>query len=281
MPDKEPFFSILVPTWNNLAYLQCCIRSIRQNSVFPHEIIVHVNEGTDRTPEFLQAEQVRFTHTPENAGVCRALNMAYTQATSDLVLFLNDDMYVCPGWDVALMEEVRKMPDHYWYLSATMIEHTVTGNNCVIAPLDFGKNITEFREKDLLDNYMKPAFSDWNGATWPPSLVHRELWDAIGGYSEEFSPGMYSDPDFSMKLWRQGVRIFKGVAASRVYHFQAKSTGRVVRNDGRRQFARKWGLMASYFRRHWLKIGTPYRGSLPEPVKGLKYLVSRWRSKLM
>ena len=37
-----------------------------------------------------------------------------------------------------------------------------------------------------------------------------ELWDLVGGLSTEYSPGMYSDPDFSKKIYEAGVRIFKG-----------------------------------------------------------------------
>ena len=31
----------------------------------------------------------------------------------------------------------------------------------------------------------------------------------VGGFSEEFSPGLGSDPDFNMKLWNKGVRLLK------------------------------------------------------------------------
>jgi hypothetical protein len=69
---------------------------------------------------------------------------------------------------------------------------------------------------------------------------------------------MYSDPDFSMKLWRFGIRIFKGVSASRVYHFQSKSTGKVKKNDGNKTFLIKWGVSAKVFYRDYLNMGKPY-----------------------
>ena len=37
----------------------------------------------------------------------------------------------------------------------------------------------------------------------------REMWYQIGGFSEEFNPGFGSDPDLNMKMWKNGVRIFK------------------------------------------------------------------------
>ena len=109
------------------------------------------------------------------------------------------------------------------------------------------------------------SFEDWSGASWPPSLVHRDLWEKVNGYSEEFSPGFYSDPDFSMKLWNIGVRVFKGVAASRVYHFQSKSLARIVKNDGRKQFYEKWGITASFFDKYFIKKGQKFQSKLESP----------------
>jgi hypothetical protein len=36
---KEPLFSILIPSWNNLAFLKLCVASIRKNSTYAHEIL--------------------------------------------------------------------------------------------------------------------------------------------------------------------------------------------------------------------------------------------------
>ena len=43
-------FSIIIPTLNNLDYLKLCIKSLKKNSSFNHEIIVHVNVGEDLGP---------------------------------------------------------------------------------------------------------------------------------------------------------------------------------------------------------------------------------------
>lgn len=107
--------------------------------------------------------------------------------------------------------------------------------------------------------------SNWSGANWPPNIVPRSLWEEVGGYSEEFSPGIASDPDFSRKVWEAGVRHFQGVSAARVYHFQSRSTGKVVRNNGRQQFLEKWGITLSTFTRCYLRLGKPWKGPLKTP----------------
>lgn len=256
--------SILIPSWNNLPFLKLCIESLQQHSATRHQIIVHVNEGRDGTLDWImQQPDIEFTHTAENAGICYAMNMARTKVTTDYIVYFNDDMYACPGWDVEMMKEVIAVGHNNFFISSTAIEPKAS-SNCVIEK-DFGDSIQTFREAELLHNFNSLAKDDWQGATWPPNIVHRDTWDLVGGYSVEFSPGMYSDPDFSMKLWLAGVRLFKGTGKSRVYHFGSKSTGRIVKNKGYYTFVSKWGITSSTLTKHYLRRGEPFDGPLTEP----------------
>jgi glycosyltransferase involved in cell wall biosynthesis len=259
-------FSIIIPSWNNLDYLRLCVESIEKNSSYQHQIIVHVNDGSDGTLQWVKSKGLAHTHSTENIGICIAVNQATLLATNDLIVYMNDDMYVCPKWDQFLAEEINQLGTDCFMLSSTLIEPVQTRNNCVIVR-DFGTSVDTFKETELLNEYELLEKKDWNGSTWPPTLVTKKYWLIAGGYSIEFSPGMSSDDDFSMKMWQAGCRIFKGVAKSRVYHFQTKSTTRVKRNDGRKQFLFKWGINQSTFRKYYVKRGSPYQGELTEPDK--------------
>ena len=257
--------SIVVPSWNNLPYLRLCVESIRRHSVHAHQVIVHVNDGSDGTLAWVREQGLAHTHSPGNVGICLAVNEAAMQARHDLVVYMNDDMVCLPGWDAALLARAAAMPTDLYMLSGTMVEPRDTGNPCVVVGA-FGDSADNFREADLLAAVPGLKRADWCGATWPPTLVTRRWWFTLGGYSTELSPGMSSDNDFSMKLWHAGCRHFVGVGDSLVYHFQQKSTGKVVKNDGRRQFLDKWGLTQSTFDRHYLRRGQPLpAGPLPEP----------------
>ncbi len=258
--SEKPLFSILIPTWNNLPYLKLCIESIRKNSTYNHQILLFVNDGSDGTTEWVKSTGIQHIHSPENAGICWALNSLRPLVETDYILYMNDDMYVCPEWDRVLWEEIERLPDNKFFLSSTLIQPRPFFCKSVIAPADFGQSIETFREDDLLANYRSLPHADWLGATWPPNVVHKDIWDLVGGYSIEFSPGMYSDPDFSAKLWMAGVRLFKGLSDSRVYHFESVSTGRVKKNNGSRQFLAKWGITSASFMRHVLKRGERFDG---------------------
>jgi glycosyltransferase involved in cell wall biosynthesis len=258
-------FSIIIPSWNNLVYLKFCIASIRKNSHFEHQIIVHVNEGADGTCNWLSSEHIDFTYSSQNVGVCYAVNAMRTLVSTDYIVYLNDDMYVCPNWDLHFWTEIQKIGHHNFFLSATMIERTGKGHNPVVIYANYGDCVENFEESRLLAEYDLLPKDDWNGSTWPPNIVHKQTWDLIGGYSIEYTPGMYSDPDFSMKLWHSGVRIFKGVSKARVYHFISKTVGRVKRNNGRKQFLKKWSITAGNFFKFYLQMGTKFNGLLVDP----------------
>ncbi len=272
LPNSRQKFSIIIPSWNNLRYLLLCINSIRKNSVYSHQIIVHVNEGKDGTAEWIKEQQgIDYTFSEENVGVCYALNAAAQLAHTDYILYMNDDMYVCPGWDKALYDEIEKIGHPNFFVSATTIE-PVPQSVCSISG-NYGTSAENFDEEALLNSFSKLPMQDWIGATWPPNVVHKSIWNLVGGYSIEFSPGMYSDPDFSMKLWQTGIRLFKGVAASRVYHFGSVSVKRIQKNRGYYQFIDKWGMTSSTFTNKYLRRGDEFVGESQEIEKNvaLKY----------
>ncbi len=278
-PDAR--FSILIPTWNNLKYLQFCVDSIKKNSRFPHQIILHVNEGADGTRDWVEQERLDYSYSNENAGICFAMNAAASLAQTEYLVYINDDMYVAPDWDLHLWEEIERLNHIYFLLGSALIEPRGGTNPNVTVCSDFGDSPDNFQESAFLERSPQLlSRPDWSGAGGAGVLVHKKIWDLVGGYSVEFTPGLYSDPDFSMKLWQAGVRYFKGIAKSQIFHFQAKSTGRIVkRNDGRKQFARKWKLPASQFIKDYLRLTSPFDGSLKEPEETLDLKFARWRSR--
>ena len=273
-------FSIVIPTWCNLEFLKICLRSLRQNSQLENQVIVHLNDGNDGSRAYVRDLGIEYTESAANIGICYAVNSAAALARHEWLLFLNDDMYCCPGWDTRLAEKIAEIGHDACMLSGTMIEPMETGNGCV-SVRDYGRSAADFKEAELLSEYATLARPDWSGATWPPTVISKRWWNAIGGFSTEFSPGMSSDNDLSMKMWHAGCRCFVGVGNSLVYHFISRSTGKIKKNNGRRQFFKKWGVPQSLFDQAYLRRGsTPALLELPEPRKNLSHRVHVLRQKL-
>ena len=57
---------------------------------------------------------------------------------------------------------------------------------------------------------------DHQGTHFAPHCVHIDVWNQVGGFSEEFNPGDASDPDLCYKFWNNNVRIFKSLSKFKV-----------------------------------------------------------------
>ncbi len=263
-------FSILIPSFNNLNYLKLCLKSILKNSIKKHEIIIHVNEGSDGTLKYVKKNNFKYTFSNTNVGLCTAINLAAELSTTNYILYSHDDMYFCPEWDKFLINELNKINHDFYYLSGTMIEP-----NSGHIKFNCGESFENFDENKLLSNYKNLNFYDHQGSHFAPHLVAKIMWDKVGGFSEEFNPGIASDPDFNMKLWNQGVRIFKGINNFKVYHFSSITTRKkdgFQQNRGDKTFLKKWGITTKFFKKHYLKSKTKYVNQLNEPVVNLNYL---------
>ncbi len=269
-------FSITIPTFNNLEYLKLCIESIKKNSHFDHELIFHVNDGSDGTLKYIKQNMFKHTHSNQNIGLCKAVNNCAKLATQKYIVYAHDDMYFCPEWDVSLLNEIKMLKHDNFFLSCTLIE-AKTGH----IKFDCGDKISNFDENKLLKNFESKNFYDYQGSHYAPHLVSKKVWERVGGFSEEFNFGVGSDPDFNMKLWSKGIRVFKGINNSKVYHFVSVVTERInvpsknkmnIRSKAHKIFLLKWGISIKFFKKFYLKTNSKYSGPLAKPKKNPKYL---------
>ena len=273
-------FSILIPTFNNLEYLKICINSLKKNSNFSHQIIVHVNEGTDGTSEYLKKNNIEYTYSVNNIGMPKALNIASKKAKFNYILISHDDFYYCPGWDTEFEKEIKLINHNNFYFSGTMVGAGQVN-------FDAGQTFDCFNESKLLNNLEFIKTFNFQGTTKCPGLVHKDIWNKLGGWSEEFSPTGGDDTDFAMKLWMNDVRIFKGLGKSLAYHFGSITTRKkdkllftYLGSRANKIFLKKWGVTINFFEKYYLRSGLDnnkklifkeYDGELKGPQKNLKY----------
>ena len=272
--------SILIPTFNNLEYLEFAIKSLKKNSFYDHEIVIHVNNGSDGTLDFVKNNNIKYTYSKDNIGLCSSMNTAYKISTSNLILYAHDDMYFCKNWDKYLIDEIRNQKDNLYYLSGTNVStrHGLINFDC-------GDKIENFDENKFLEFCLKDDTPNLQSSHWSPHLIHRELWEKINGFSEDFNPGDGSDPDFCMKLWLNNVRIFKAISKFKVYHFNSLTTrkGKVKLNNGTKIFLLKYGINPRFFRKYFLRGDNsviPFTENLSEPKKDINFYIDLVKCKL-
>ena len=269
--------SIIIPSFNNIDYLKLCINSLKKNSFYNNEILVHVNDGSDGTIDYLDGQKIKYTHSKNNIGLCLACNLIAKKSSNKYILYSHDDMYFLPNWDFILMERVNNLNTNKFYLSSIMINGDPNLNGHL--NLNAGDTFKNFDENYLLKKHNELHHEDFQGSTWAPHLIHKELWDKVGGFSEEFSPGAGSDPDFNMKLWKQGVRIFQCLGKSKVYHFgsvtiRKKQNNTFKKNQGslaNKIFLLKWGISIKTFKKYYLRSNYIHNEDLINPNKTFYY----------
>jgi glycosyltransferase involved in cell wall biosynthesis len=275
-------FSIIIPTFNNVNYLKLCIDSIKKNSSYNHEIILHINEGTDGTLNYAKLNNIKYSYSKINCGICIGFNKSLEIAKNEYIVYAHDDMYFCPNWDSVFIDEINKLENANFYLSGIMINKGHIKYSC-------GDNLESFNEKKLLKEYMNLDHYDFQGSTWAPTLLSKKICKEVGGLSEEYSPGTGSDPDLNMKLWNKGVRIFKGLSKCKVYHFGSVVTRQKEKkvlsktetgNKGNKIFLLKWGFTIKFFKKYYLQSDTIYKGPLNRPSMNFLFFLDLLKCKI-
>ena len=107
-----PAVTVVVPTAGRAAYLEVTLDSLRrQRTGTAHEILVIDDGATDATPEVAERFGARLIRHGERRNLNVARNTGVREAPRRLVAFVDDDVFVPPGWLDALVEGAARYPD--------------------------------------------------------------------------------------------------------------------------------------------------------------------------
>ena len=99
----EPRASIVVVTRGNLVFTRLCLESVLANTDDGYELIVVDNGSEDGTREYLltlarRTGRIRVLLNDENVGFPGRLQPGARAARGDVLVLLNNDTIVAPGW---------------------------------------------------------------------------------------------------------------------------------------------------------------------------------------
>lgn len=106
--------SVLIVTYNSVAFIDECIRSVEESvSRYRYEILVADNASADGSAEHVRRNHpgVRVIDMGANTGFAAANNRAYADACGRHVLLLNGDAEVAAGTVDALVAHLDAHPD--------------------------------------------------------------------------------------------------------------------------------------------------------------------------
>lgn len=258
-------FSVCLCSWNDLEYLKILNRSLKRNTVLPYELIVHDNGSEDNTEQWLKENKIKYTRTPTNEGVA-AVNYAVKQAKYDFIVDINADMYVMPGWDLAVLGQIRKFKKEKiekYTISACLIEPIGANSEYTIA--NHGTRADSFSEASLLGDFSSDVirFIKHNTTQYShPIMMPKSLWDEFGGVDPGYFPGYASDHDIAASAYKTGCRNYIMLGNCLVYHFVSKTLGKLPpelrTHSGLDIFREKWGITVEDFRKR-IDVAKPYK----------------------
>ncbi len=118
--------TVAICTWNRAPLLRSALESLRAHEVpegVRFELLVVDNGSSDETSEVLRenagALPLRVVCEPE-PGLSRARNRAIAEARGELLIWIDDDVQVEPGWLAAYLDASRRHPDASFFGGAAL-----------------------------------------------------------------------------------------------------------------------------------------------------------------
>jgi len=226
--------SIVVVSWNGMHFLRTLLPSLAravEEHGGDHEVIVVDNGSTDGTVEWLRSEHptVKVVALPENRFFVRGIRAGVEVATRDVVVFLNNDMEVRPGFLAPLLDGLRD--PRVFAVTAEVFfrdpnkRREETGRTRGEIRRGWLKLAHVWPSRDERELAHAPAF--WAGGG--SSAFDRRLFLELGGFDDLYDPFYMEDTDLSYQAWKRGYDVLFTSRAS-VWH-EHRGTSRKVFGD--------------------------------------------------
>jgi glycosyltransferase involved in cell wall biosynthesis len=205
--------SIVIPSFNQGAFLEECLRSVLDQSHPRREVIVIDGGSTDSSREILRKYERRldFWISEPDRGQAHAVNKGWARAKGDMLGWLNSDDRLEPGALEAAASAYAAHPGAailYGEVQEINADGRILGEKKMagygLRSLLLGKNMGQ-----------------------PGVFIPRPTYSTVGGLAEELHFAL--DFDYFLRVWSAfpdgGVHIPQTVASSRVWE-EAKTLSR-------------------------------------------------------
>jgi hypothetical protein len=124
-PGTTPLVSIVIVNFNGSTMLCRCLRSVFSQEYRLIDVIVVDNSSVDDSVALVRREfpEVRLVCNEHNLGFAEGCNLGVRASNAELIVLLNNDTEVLPGWLEALVNAVR--PDEVAIASSLVLTEGV------------------------------------------------------------------------------------------------------------------------------------------------------------
>ncbi len=204
--SDTPKVSILLILFNQAPLTFRCLRSLALESSVPFEVIIIDNGSRDETAEMIKrVSGVKYVFNKENLNFLKAVNQAADMAVGKHLLLLNNDAALLPG---TLANAVSRLESNAKFGAVggkiILVDGSLQEAGSIIwqdgSCLGYGReqnpDAPEFQFLRTVD-YCSGAFL----------LVHRQLFEDLGRFDEDYAPAYYEESDFCLRLAEAGYEV--------------------------------------------------------------------------
>ncbi len=214
--------AVVTPTHNKSALLRRTLASLAAQDLDPagYQVVVVDDGSTDDTPAFLAGYRPRHgfeaVRVEANRGRAAARNRGLERAEGEVVVFLDDDMELVPGFLAAHRALHEAGP------GTAGIGNVVNHPEVVTAPVD--RYMSTRGAQKIRDSGPLP----WKYFSTNNSSVRREDLQAVGGFDENFVTYGFEDLELAWRLERERGLGFRFVEGARSFHIHPHSLAEVL-----------------------------------------------------
>lgn len=233
-PD-ERLATMVILNWNGRSLLEEHLPSVVEAARYggaAHEVLVVDNGSTDESAAFVRQHfpEVRVVSLPRNLGFGEGNNAGVREARHPIVVLLNNDMRVEPGFLKPLLagfdEDVFAVSSQIHFQDLRRVREE-TGKTAA----GFYGGWFQFAHQPITagdaERSCIPVF--WAGGG--SSAFHREKFLALGGFDSLYSPCYVEDTDLSFRAWKRGWKVLLAPASTVHHRHRASSSRRFSRQS--------------------------------------------------
>ena len=242
-----PTLSIVVVTYGQLAYTRRCLDTLLTNTSYPAlEVIVVDNGSSDGTPMYLRRlsehdPRVTVLLNADNRGFAAANNQGLAVATGEVLVLLNNDTEVPPGWHVPLLQHLE---DPTIGLVGPRSDNVGNGARIEVPPSyaddrdGFARRLRLDHEGEAFDIHMLGMFC---------VAMRRDVYSTVGPLDEGYGVGLFEDDDYAERIREAGWRVV--CARDAFVHHVGQVTFRSLMDTG--EYQELWKQNLGRFESRW------------------------------
>jgi GT2 family glycosyltransferase/glycosyltransferase involved in cell wall biosynthesis len=235
---SKPSVTVIIAAFNHFDVTYRCLQSLlAHRSKTSFDVVLVDDASTDETifAALVLTGSIQLIRNPRNVGFLHSVAAGAFVARGEALMLLNNDTVVQDGWLDALTDTLQLdpsigivgskllFPDGRLQEAGGIIWRDGSGHN-------YGRN----------DDPADPRYCfmrDVDYVSGAALLVRRSVFEAVGGFSEEFAPGYYEDTDLCFKVRAAGQRVVVQ-PRSRITHYEGLSSGTDLDGRGMKRFQR-------------------------------------------